>query len=54
MVEKLINKQFHLSRPHVASFATQTNSGVKMGITLTKSHVLYFNLLFLRFNCFRY
>ena len=28
------------------------NSGIKMGVTLPKSHVVYFNLLFLRFNLF--
>ena len=48
--ENYETNSFHVSRPHVASLATHTNSGVKVGVTL--SHVIYFNLLFLRFSLF--
>ena len=50
--ENYETNSFDFSRPHLASLATHTNSGVKMGVTLSKSYVLNSNLLCLRFIVF--
>ena len=52
--ENYKTNSFDFSRPHLASLATHTNSGVKKGVTWSKSYVLNSNLLFLHFNCFRF